>query len=97
MQIETLGDAWAHSVKIKMRCAYGKHDGMKTIRECQFTADLDVMTLVCTRGRDMPVTFLQERMRCPRCGSRKVRLMLVMPSNSGRNTESIPVRRLSVG
>lgn len=57
MQIETLGDAYTHSVRIRLRCAWGKRDAMKSVRECLFSAELDVQTLVCTRGRDMPLTF----------------------------------------
>lgn len=79
MQIETLGDALTHSVKIHMRCAYGNREGLKTIRECQFKTVLDNLTLVCTRGRDMPIMLLQERLRCPRCGSRRIRLFLAIP------------------
>jgi hypothetical protein len=33
-----------------MRCAFGKRDAMKSIRECQYRQELDFETLVCTRG-----------------------------------------------
>ena len=97
MQIETLGDAYTHSVRIKMRCAWGKRDAMKSVRECLFSTELDVQTLVCTRGRDMPITFLQERMRCPQCGSRRVRLLFDVPSNSGAGAVSAPLAKSARG
>lgn len=80
MQIETLGDLLTHGVRITMRCAAGRRDGMKSVRDCLFGTELDVMTLVCTRGRDMPVGLLQGRMRCPRCGSRDVRFLMDFPA-----------------
>jgi hypothetical protein len=79
--IETLRDAWQANLKITMRCAQGKGDGMKRIRECTYSADLDLTTLVCTRGPNFPVADLSGRLMCPRCGSRRVRLLIGMPSN----------------
>ncbi|MBN9067268.1 MAG: hypothetical protein J0H60_12650 [Rhizobiales bacterium] len=81
--IETLGDCWNQSVSLEMRCAWGRRDGMKTIRECAFSYQLDLMTLVATRGRDFPVSMLHERLRCPRCGSRRIRLLIGIPGNAG--------------
>jgi hypothetical protein len=37
------------------RCAWGKREGMKHIRECVYAAELDLQTLVWTRGRDFPL------------------------------------------
>jgi DNA-directed RNA polymerase subunit RPC12/RpoP len=79
--IETLGEAWRLGWRVRVRCAWGKHDGMKTIRACIFKAELDMETLVCTRGRDFPLSWLQERLRCPRCGSRRVAVMFEPPAN----------------
>ena len=39
--------------RITMRCAWGKHDGLKTKRECLYRRELDIETLVATRGRDL--------------------------------------------
>ena len=80
MEIETLGDALTYSVAAVMACAYGNREGLKSIRQCSFRKELDMETLVCTRGRDFPMAMLCERLRCPRCGSRKVRLMWKFPS-----------------
>lgn len=82
MEIETLGDAYIHSVKVTLACAEGKGSGMKKHRECIFRQELDMMTLLCTRGRDFPLAMLQNVMRCPRCGSRRVRILWKFPSNT---------------
>jgi hypothetical protein len=42
--------------------------------------ELDMQTLVCTRGRDFPVAHLAERLRCPRCGCRRVAVMFDPPA-----------------
>jgi hypothetical protein len=84
MEIETLGDAFTHSVKVWMACAWGPQTkGYQRGRECQYRKDLDLETLICTRGRDFPMVRLGERVRCPRCGSREVRVVWNFPSNSG--------------
>jgi hypothetical protein len=59
---------------------YGNHDGMKSIRACIYQAELDLPTLVWTRGRNFPLARLESRMMCPRCGSRRVVLMFQPPA-----------------
>lgn len=81
MIIETLGDAYNHSIGCTLACAEGKGSGMKKHAECIFRCDLDMMTLVATRGRAFPMARLAERLRCPRCGSLRVRVMWRIPSN----------------
>jgi hypothetical protein len=89
MDIETLGDAWTHGVKAKMSCAFGNREGLKSIRECTYRLDLDMETLIATRGRDFPMARLAERLRCPRCGSRQVRVMFSYPSQGDRRTNLV--------
>jgi DNA-directed RNA polymerase subunit RPC12/RpoP len=67
-----------------MRCAHGKGDGMKRGRECVFRRELELETLVCTRGRDFPLSLLAERLRCPTCGSRRVAVIYDPPSGMSR-------------
>jgi hypothetical protein len=45
MVVETLGDAFAAGWRITARCAWGKREGMKSRRECNYTRDLDLETL----------------------------------------------------
>jgi hypothetical protein len=58
----------------------GNRDGMKSIRSCTYRKELDVETLVATRGRDFPISRLETRLRCPRCGSRRVVVMFEIPA-----------------
>lgn len=82
MQLETLWDAWVMSVRIEMRCAEGKGDGIKKHRECAYSAHLDVATLLCTRGPSFPIARLGDRLMCPMCRSRRVRVLISLPSNA---------------
>ena len=75
MAVETLGEAWSLSWKIHIRCLYDSREGLKHKRECGFRQQLDMMTLVCTRGRDFPLARIAERLRCPRCGCREISVM----------------------
>ncbi len=77
--METLGDAFTEGWSIKARCGWGRREGLKSIRECVWSYELDLMTLVATRGRDFPLAMLATRLRCPRCGSRKVALSFTPP------------------
>lgn len=82
--VSTLGEAWDAGWRIRVRCAWGKRDGMKSIRECVESAELDMTSLIWTRGRDMPLTQIAERLKCPRCGSRRVRVFFDPPASGGR-------------
>jgi hypothetical protein len=53
---------------------------MKSVRDCLYRRELDMETLVCTRGRDFPLVKLDTRLRCPRCGSRRVSVGFIVPS-----------------
>ena len=81
MPVESLGDAFSAGWRIRVRCAWGPRDGMKRVRECVYGAELDLQTLVWTRGRDFPLTMLESRLKCPRCGSRRVRVAFVPPGS----------------
>ncbi|WP_414463357.1 hypothetical protein [Hyphomicrobium sp. DY-1] len=82
--VETLGQALDLGWKVKAKCAAGKREGMKTVRACVHGYALDLQTLVWTRGRDFPLSWLGSRMRCPRCGSRQVTVFFEPPGNAGR-------------
>lgn len=84
--VETIGQAMDASWKLHARCAYGKHDGMKSIRVCPWTYELDMATLVATRGRDFPLARVAERLRCPTCGSRRVAVIFIPPIDRDRRT-----------
>jgi hypothetical protein len=83
MQVETIGQAWNASWRLTMRCLDNGMEGLKHKRECGFRTALDMQTLVCTRGRDFPLARIAERLRCPRCGCRRVAVMFGPPTNYG--------------
>jgi len=80
MSVETLGEAFSAGWRIRVRCAWSARDGMKRVRECVFGGELDLQTLIWTRGRDFPLTMLESRLKCPHCGSRRVRVAFTVPT-----------------
>lgn len=52
MAIETLGEAFVNGWRITARCVHGREDGThcKSSRECFYRKQLDIETLVWTRG-----------------------------------------------
>ena len=67
MPVQTLGDAWKLGWRIRVRCLWGTDDphsrhGRRTI-ECDTSADLDLKSLVWTRGFEFPLKLLESRMR----------------------------------
>ena len=57
------------------KSAYGR---MTVI--CEQTVELDMRTLVWTRGEAFPLEMLQSRLKCPRCGSRRVQVIFEPPT-----------------
>ena len=43
---------------------------------------LDLETLVCTRGPNFPLSRLKSRLMCPSCGSRRVTVVFEPPRNA---------------
>jgi hypothetical protein len=68
MTVETLGEAFSIGWNVMARCTGGKEDNRTHARECTFLEELDLGTLVWTRGRAFPLSQLGSRLRCPRCG-----------------------------
>lgn len=83
--VETLGQAKDEGWRIKAQCSWGPKDSMKRARECIFSEDLDLKTLVWTRGKKFPLSALDGRLKCPACGSRRVRLAFVVPGEPFAN------------
>jgi hypothetical protein len=83
MAIETIGEAYSLGWHVTVRCNYERGDGPRyqSKRECNYRKELDMDTLVWTRGRGFPLSRLESRLRCPRCGSRNV-VVLYQPPRS---------------
>jgi hypothetical protein len=81
MAIETLGEACSQGWRVTVRCAYGRSESPRSqsSRECSYRKELDMETLVWTRGRAFPLSRLESRLRCPRCGSRYVVVLYEPP------------------
>jgi DNA-directed RNA polymerase subunit RPC12/RpoP len=84
MSVESIGDAFALGWRVTVRCSYGRSDGPRSqsSRECNYRKELDMETLVWTRGRAFPLSRLESRLRCPRCGSRNVVVLYRPPSSA---------------
>jgi hypothetical protein len=80
--IATLGEALDGGWRLTVYCRWGKRDGMKSVRECKASVEADLATLVWTRGRAFPVSDLGSRMKCPRCGSRRVLIAFDPPKHA---------------
>jgi hypothetical protein len=79
MPVESLGEALSYGWRVTARCAHGKQDGMHRHRACVYRAELDLETLVWTRGAAFPLSRLESRLKCPQCGSREVTLLFSIP------------------
>jgi hypothetical protein len=79
MQIESLSEALAAGWRVHARCIEGIVDNTRLVAKCRYQAELSLETLVWTRGRNMSLSGLRERMMCPRCGNRRVNLIFDPP------------------
>jgi hypothetical protein len=84
MPIETLKDALSAGWRVHARCIDGKIDNTRSTAKCHYRAELDLETLVWTRGPRMSLAGLNDRMMCPRCGNRRVNLIFEPPMIAGR-------------
>ena len=85
-----IGEALTRGWGVVARCVRGREDGpaSRSSREFSYRRELDLETLVCTRGRAFPLSSLESRLRCPRCGNRRMVVMFETPSHTatGRQT-----------
>lgn len=82
--ITTLGEAFDAGWRLRVYCREGKRDHGKSVRECHASLSADVETLLWTRGRTFPISGLETRMKCPRCGSRRVSIAFEVPRGDVR-------------
>ena len=81
MEVETLGMARSLGWRVHMRCG-GFREGTRSMRRCVYRKQLDLETLVATRGPNFPISRLESRLMCPSCGSRQVTVVFEPPSNA---------------
>ena len=58
--VSTLGEAFDAGWRLRARCAGGKRDGMKSARLCTEMYELELATLVWTRGCEFPLALAEE-------------------------------------
>jgi hypothetical protein len=80
MGVQTIGEAYQAGWRIHVRCAWGRREAMKSVQGCLGRAELDLHTLIWTRGSAFPLSSLEGRLKCPLCGSRKVAVIFDVPS-----------------
>ena len=81
--IAALGDAWQLGWRVRVRCiVIGPRPKSRdrTTIYCDTTAELDVKTLVWTRGGLFPLDQLAERLKCPTCGNRRITVVFDIPN-----------------
>ena len=82
MEVETLGVA--RSLVGRCICvaptAIGEYT--RSMRRCVYRRQLDLETLVATRGPNFPLGRLEGRLMCPACGNRRVTVVFEPPSNA---------------
>jgi hypothetical protein len=91
MSVETIGEAYQLGWRIHVRCAWGRQEAMKRVRECLGKGELDLRTLIWTRGAAFPISSLESRLKCPLCGSRRVAVIFDVP------TEPVAKRVAGIG
>jgi len=91
MPVLTLGDAFDAGWRVRTKCLGLLYVEDKLFGGCGEKCDLSMETLVWTRGRALPLSKLPERLKCPRCGSRRVRLLYDVPSEPISGEESVQV------
>jgi hypothetical protein len=84
-QVGQLGMARSLGWRVHMRCADGYREDTKSIRRCVYRKQLDLDTLVWTRGPNFPLSRLESRLMCPACGSRSVTVLFEPPPMLQRN------------
>jgi hypothetical protein len=84
MPVQTLGEAWKLGWRVRVRCLLttdNPHSRNKRISiECNTSAELDMKSLVWTRGDAFPLDQLCTRLKCPRCGNRNIQLVFDVPN-----------------
>jgi hypothetical protein len=69
-----LGEAFLVGLSPRVRCLREKRRRPAKIEPCGYAADLDLESLIWTRGAKFPCWRLRQRLRCPRCGGLAVEI-----------------------
>jgi hypothetical protein len=81
MELQKLGVARSLGWKVHMRWIKSYREGTRSIRRCVYRKQLDLETLVGTRGPNFPLSRLESRLMCPSRGGRQITVVFEPPSN----------------
>lgn len=91
MAVTTLREAYRLGWKAKAHCIWrGPHykpGHRNTVVMCDTARDLDMMTLIWTRGEAFPLEGLPSWLKCPSCGRRGVRVLWTIPNQPKAATQ----------
>jgi hypothetical protein len=85
--VRTLKDAWHAGWRIRVRCyVFGPHHkaGWRDHVICDHSTELDLKTLVWTRG-NLPLAVWEKKLRCPRCGNMRIQVIYEIPNQPNAN------------
>jgi hypothetical protein len=87
MSIQTLGEAWKLGWRVRAHCYWlgPNKSGKRMVPWCDTRIELDMATLIWTRGGSFPLEQLASRLKCPRCGFLKVRVYFEVPNQPNAN------------
>lgn len=86
--VRTLKDALYSGWKVRVRCfVFGPHHkrGWRDHVLCDYKRELDLHTLVWTRG-NLPLHVFEKKLRCPRCGNMRIQVLYEIPNQPKQNT-----------
>jgi hypothetical protein len=79
--VASLGEAFDLGWKAVAKCDGWTRIGGRVHSNCGNRYQLDMQTLVWTRGRTLALECLHKRLKCPKCGERKVTVLFEPPAN----------------
>jgi hypothetical protein len=83
--VGSLGDAYDAGWKAVAKCEGWSRIGGAYHSACGTRYELDMQTLVWTRGRALALECLHKRLKCPKCGDRKVKVLFEPPNVPNQN------------
>jgi hypothetical protein len=89
MPVSTLGEAYRLGWRVRVRCLLTgpKPKSRERVANfCETNAELDMKTLVWTRGDRFPLDQLASRLKCPSCDNRKIQVFFDIPNQPKTRT-----------
>jgi hypothetical protein len=80
---------------VTLRC-HRQREGLKSVRPCAGELKVHLSTIIAVLGPDLEFAGLQQRMRCPACGTDRIELRISQPpaADAGSSDAEPPRRRM---